>query len=319
MTFVVSEATLDDLLHEVLEKLPQAGLMTRPSRGPALEVVGAVLELRNPRARLSRSASRSRVFSALGELVWYLSGSDDLEHIAHYIKKYRKEATEGIIKGAYGPRLFGEDRGGQIAHITQMLHERPFTRQAVVQLFDRQDLEAGIKDPPCTCTLQFLLRDGKLNLVVYMRSNDAFMGLPHDIFAFTMLQEMVARAVGVELGTYQHFVGSLHLYVDDQEDAEAYLAEGWHSPPEEMPAMPTGDPWGFVEYLVTLERELREGTDRGSEPSGSGSDYWDDLGKVLEAFAVLRDPAQLAAIADSMTDDYYRLYLIDRRANLEAS
>lgn len=51
------------------------------SRGPNTEVFGALIELTDPRARLGCSRPRARVFSPLGELMWYLSGSDELAPI----------------------------------------------------------------------------------------------------------------------------------------------------------------------------------------------------------------------------------------------
>src|SRR5437868_15019071 len=78
------------------------------------------------------------------------------------------------------------------------------TRQAVIQIFDRIDLREKHNDIPCTCTLQLAIRDERLHLLANMRSNDWFSGLPHDVFAFTMLQEMLARALGIEVGTYKH-------------------------------------------------------------------------------------------------------------------
>ncbi|MNP18299.1 Thymidylate synthase [compost metagenome] len=45
-----------------------------------------------------------------------------------------------------------------------------------------------------------------------MRSNDIYLGMPYDIFSFTMLQEMLALELNVELGSYTHMVGSLHIY-----------------------------------------------------------------------------------------------------------
>ena len=95
---------------------------------------------------------------------------------------------------------------------------------------------------PCTCALQFLVRKGKLDLIVYMRSNDVIKGLTHDIFCFTMLQEIAARRLSVELGTYRHCVGSLHLYLSDGEIAQSFLREGWQSTKSAMPPMPKGDP-----------------------------------------------------------------------------
>ncbi len=62
-------------------------------------------------------------------------------------------------------------------------------------------------------------RGSNLHMSVTMRSNDAYMGLPHDVFCFTMLQEMVAKTLGLELGEYYHYVGSMHLYMSDIEAA----------------------------------------------------------------------------------------------------
>ena len=49
-------------------------------------------------------------------------------------------------------------------------------------------------------------------MLTYMRSNDAYWGLPHDVFAFTMLQEILARSLTLELGTYKHAVVLLAVH-----------------------------------------------------------------------------------------------------------
>jgi thymidylate synthase len=48
-----------------------------------------------------------------------------------------------------------------------------------------------------------------------MRSNDAYVGLPYDIFLFTSLQELMASELDIEIGTYYHSVNSLHIYHRD--------------------------------------------------------------------------------------------------------
>jgi thymidylate synthase len=53
-----------------------------------------------------------------------------------------------------------------------------------------------------------------------MRSNDAYLGLPYDMFQFTQLQLSLARALSVDAGWYRHTALSLHIYVDDIEAAE---------------------------------------------------------------------------------------------------
>src|SRR5450759_4353018 len=115
----------------------------------------------------------------------------------------------------------------QIDNVINLLKKKSESRQAVIQLFDASDIVEVHKDIPCTCTLQFLIRQRRLNMITNMRSNDAFLGLPHDIFAFTMLQEIIARTLGVEMGTYKHAVGSLHLYDKNRNSAQQFLDEGW--------------------------------------------------------------------------------------------
>src|SRR5580693_2545295 len=136
--------TLDDLLRYALQSIEKYGETVRASKGRTREVRGVVLELTNPRARLSRTESRGKIFS-----------------------------ERGLVYGGYGPRLFKDWKGVQQFEILiELLKQRPTSRQAVLQLFDSTDLAKPHKDVPCTCTLQFLMRDGKLHLVVYMRSND---------------------------------------------------------------------------------------------------------------------------------------------------
>lgn len=215
----IAAETLDDLMREALDYLFKSGQAIRPEKGDAVEVIGTLLELTNPRARLSRSESRGKVFSCIGELCWYLAGSNSLEFIEYYLPRYAQAADGEIIFGGYGPRLFGMRGHDQIANIVALLRAHSVSRKAVIQLFDAGDLAARHNDIPCTCSLQFLIRSGRLHLVTFMRSNDWFFGLPHDVFAFTMLQEIVARDLGVDVGVYKHAVGSLHLYDCNREAA----------------------------------------------------------------------------------------------------
>jgi thymidylate synthase len=59
--------TLDDLLLKVFRVLLERRERISPTRGDATEVVGALLGLSNPRARLSRTEARGVFFGCLGE------------------------------------------------------------------------------------------------------------------------------------------------------------------------------------------------------------------------------------------------------------
>ena len=313
----LSERSVDDLLYGSMEALVDGGEAIHPTRGPAVEARGARLELQDPRARLSRSYGRGKVFSCLGEFVWYLAGSASVDHIGFYLSQYRNEAEpDGTVHGAYGTRLFAGGR--RLWTAIDTLRDKQDTRQAVVPLLDAVDLADEHSHTPCTVALQFMLRNGYLDMIVFMRSNDAYRGLPHDIFAFTMLQELVARRLAVELGTYVHMVGSLHLYDQDRAVTQQFLNEGVMSY-RPMPPMPDGDPQPFVERLIHAERELRTGT--RIELVSTGEPYWDDLIRLIGAFALSKSPHysddQMTSIRQSMDSDTYDVFYNDRFDLLE--
>lgn len=304
------EDSLDDLLRAAIEAVLERGEHVSPTKGPNRELRGVTLQLTNPRARLSRSESRGKVFSALGELLWYLSGSNATDQITHYISHYSRYDEGGIVFGGYGPRLRGDT--DQFATVVGLLRDRPATRRAVIQIFDAADLLEPHEDVPCTCTLQFLNRAAGLDLIVYMRSNDVFIGLPHDVFCFSMIQELVARSIGVDVGQYIHVAGSLHLYDDNAEDARRFLDEGYFAT-KEMPPMPDLDPMAAVAEILALEAQLRSGLDPLSVPLPSNQ-YWADLARLLVAFELDRagQPDKIPPVIDQMSTDVYNVHLADR-------
>ena len=267
-----------------LEAIMTNGEPISPSKGACRELRGVLLEIANPRARLSRSESRGQAFSCLGELCWYLSGANELAFIEYYIPKYRPFAEDGVLFGAYGPRLLNM-RGdiNQFESIFSLLDRKPSSRQAVIQLFDAEDILTDHKDVPCTSSLQFFIRNERLELLTNMRSNDAYLGLPHDVFCFTMLQELLARKLNIEPGAYRHFVGSMHLYDRNMADARRYINEGWQPTTEYMPSMPIGDPSVQLQRLLDVEKTIRSGIPFDWD-SLNFDDYWADLARLLLIF-----------------------------------
>ncbi|SCX72794.1 thymidylate synthase [Variovorax sp. EL159] len=310
--------SLDDLLFKVYKQILARGTAIKPSKGDARETSGMLLKLSAPRVRLSRSESRGLLFSCLGELLWILAGSNRLDFIQHYIPRYDEFSDDKkTIYGAYGPRLFGKTPNDQVARVIQLLKDKQDSRQAVLQLFDRTDTLEFHRDVPCTCTLQFMVRDSRLHMLTSMRSNDAWLGLPHDVFTFTMLQELVARSVGIELGEYKHAVGSLHLYDEHHDKALQFLDEGWqtHRP---MPPMPKSDPWVAVKGLVDFEKKVR--TSHGSIPTPPATmdPYWEDLATLLtihKAGLVPNNQPEIRRLKRRIHDDVYSTY-IKRRYKL---
>lgn len=312
----IREDSLDDLMRSVIQELLATGERIKPTKDWCTELCGVLLELSNPLARLSRTETRGKPFSALGELCWYLAKRNDLGFIEYYIREYTKSAEDGIIYGAYGPRLFDWDGVNQIANIATRLKANPVTRKTCVQLFNASDIQTDHKDTPCTCTLQFMLRGGKLNMVTYMRSNDVYWGMPHDIFCFTMLQEIIAREVSADLGSYKHVVGSLHLYDDKKDAAMQFLNEGFQSTDLHMPPMPNGNPWPSIGALLQAESEIRLSRTFDEQELDDLDPYWADLVRLLLVFRNRNDVNRITELRDKMSSPVFRTSINMRIAQL---
>jgi thymidylate synthase len=309
--------TLDDALRELYPPLLAQSAVVDTSRSPTRELIGVLIKIQKPRARLSRTEARGKPFSALGELLWYLTRDNQLAFILPYIPRYEEESEDHLtVHGGYGRRLFNQRGENQIENVLALLRETPSSRRAVIQLFDAEDISSARTrrhpEIPCTTTLQLLIRDGLMHMVTTMRSNDAYVGLPHDVFCFTMLQEIIARSVERELGSYSHFVGSMHLYEKDRDDAQRYVEEGVQ-PRIEMPAMPSGDPWPPIGRLLEAERRIRNAEDLDADNWGVAP-YWADLIRLLQIFFATGDEAQIDCLKLAMTYSRYRPFIDSRRS-----
>lgn len=312
----ITRDSLDAVLHELYRALDEYGESNAGSRGHTKELLGVSLRIIKPRARISRSENRGKPFSALGELLWYLSGSDKLEFIRPYVKEYVDDAVDGVLEGAYGPRLLAmRGKINQFTSIDSLLRKKPGSRRAVIQLFNAEDIATDHKEIPCTTTLQFHLRANTLHMSVTLRSNDAYWGLPHDVFCFTMIQEMMARRLGVEMGEYYQYVGSMHVYEDYYEQMKDYIKEGVQQTLE-MPPMPDGDPFAVVDQLLRIEAKLRNGEEVDVRTEFD-QPYWADISRLLQVFwaqkwAGEKYAEQLKRLRDEVSSPAYRTYIDGR-------
>ena len=288
---VIEGRYLDEVLRALYGALANSTDSFSAGKGTGQDLLAPKVVLKVPRARISATATRGRLISALGEFCWYMSGSSDLDFIRHYIPKYPPLDDDdnpldvcGGLRDAYGPRLIGSGQFGfntnQLERIIERLSRKSDTRRAVISILESADLAHGREEAPCTLALQFIRRRERLHLIAIMRSNDAYLGFPHDVFCFSMIQEIVARALGIGLGEYHHFATSLHLYDRDKDKVSAYLSEGFQNPTFAMPKMPTGDQRENLAKFLGVESQIRSGEIcRASEirlPQ-----YWKDLALVL--------------------------------------
>jgi thymidylate synthase len=266
--------SLDDLLYATYHEILENGISISSKRAPNIEITQFAATLLNPRIRTSMSLDRKLVKSKFAEFAWYLSKDEDKDFILPYIKAYDQEENDNNkILGAYGSKIFGsKDRKSQYERVIEQIEKRETTKQAYIAISDSENYKfrhEQFHSPPCTIGLHFYVRQAKLNLTVYMRSNDAYLGLPHDLFCFTMLQELVSLRTNTALGVYTHCATSMHIYETHQQKIKDYLNEGLHEPIE-MPSMVDSS-----EQMLDLVSKEFDPKNNISNLS-SLNDYWRD-------------------------------------------
>lgn len=235
----------------LLKALLEEGNNVSPRGMLTKEISPVGITIKNPRKKVISSKIRKPNYGFMvGELLWILQGSNNVEHIAHYNKQWSSFSDDNVtLNGAYGQRIFKwdglfdiyeidsvDDEGNAHPEISceqivmnqfelayEQLKADPDSRQATIVLFNPVQDYRVTKDKPCTNLIRFMIRDNKLNMTVFMRSNDIIKGYFYDIFNFAMLQEIMAGKLGIEVGKYTHIADSLHLYESDFELAKSII------------------------------------------------------------------------------------------------
>ena len=158
-------------------------------------------------------------FFHLVEAIWMLTGSKSLDPIIEFNPGMIDFSDDGeTLNGAYGFRWFEQFDLDQIQWNINVLEADPESRRAVLQMWDPScDLNSPSTDIPCNTNIYFKIREGNLNMTVCNRSNDMLWGAyGANAVHMSVLQEYVAAALNVSIGTYTQISDSLHIYENKQ-------------------------------------------------------------------------------------------------------
>ena len=150
---------------------------------------------------------------AKAEWEWYLSGDPSIDKLGEIYGKippiWERMATNRVVNSNYG---YQWARNNQLQYVSKLLKDNPNTRQAAISIYDCKEHPKYANDTPCTYAVQFTVLNNKLNMSVYMRSNDLWYGFCNDQYQFSRLQRLMSKMTGYDVGTYYHHAHNLHLY-----------------------------------------------------------------------------------------------------------
>ena len=164
----------------------------------------------------------------VAEAAWILSGDNRVSTISKYSKKIGDYSDDGkYFAGAYGPPF-----RDQLPYILKCLTTDNSSRQAVISIWRPRPYPS--KDIPCTISLQFLLRHNSLHTVATMRSSDAWLGWPYDVYNFSCITAFIALHLDVDIGRLYFTAGSQHLYDEHIDTAHEIANKTYYNDPKKL-------------------------------------------------------------------------------------
>ena len=135
----------------------------------------------------------------------------------------------GPIYGVQWRKWKGEDGTviDQIAQAIETIKTNPTSRRNIVTAWNPTEIDTIVTSgglPPCHTLFQFNVRGDKLDLHLYQRSADTFLGVPFNIASYSLLLAMVAQVTGKQPGDFIHTLADTHLYLNHLEQVDEQLS-----------------------------------------------------------------------------------------------
>lgn len=204
--------------------------------------------------------------SVVGELLWFLEGSEDERRLAEItFEKSREDLigkntiwtananSQGKALGyvntdtmkelgpVYGAqwRNFNDENIDQVEDVIDLLKNSPDSRRIVLSAWNpaQTDLTAL---PPCHTLAQFRVLNGRLSCHLYQRSADFGLGVPFNVASYSLLTHMLAQIAELEVGDFIWTGGDCHVYHNHFDAVQEQLKRHpMKSPTLEMPEFKT--------------------------------------------------------------------------------
>lgn len=218
--FMLTVNNVNEALPEGLKLLSMHGIVRESRVGDVITMPRPVVtNYLQPKRRVlfNRARDPNPYFHFL-EALWMLGGRNDVEWITRILSNFGQFSDDGVtFHGAYGYRWRKHFVMDQILMAASMLKENKAERRAVVAMWDADhDLGAQVKDVPCNTHIYFRIspKSGALDMTVCCRSNDIVWGAyGSNVVHMSMLQELVAAIIGVEVGVYSQVSNDYHAYL----------------------------------------------------------------------------------------------------------
>lgn len=211
----------DSVFLQLCKKIKSKGKFFSPRTLETKELIFEPFVITNPlKCILSNSNRKISEKYIYNEIKWYISGDLNIDKIKDHSKMWATiQDKDGKINSNYGYYVYIEktpENVSQFDYVIDKLSNDIDSRQAIINI-NNISHKYDTKDFPCTISIQFIIRDDKLSMIVNMRSTDIIYGLSNDVPAFVFFMKHVFDKLSLihknlSIGNYYHVSASLHIY-----------------------------------------------------------------------------------------------------------
>jgi len=130
-------------------------------------------------------------------------------------------------------RNFNSEWVDQIKNAIYQIKNNPTNRRIIVSAWNPAQIDEMLL-PPCHAFFQFNVdtTNNKLNLQLYQRSADMFLGVPFNIASYSAMLMMFAEITWLQAGTFTHTLWDAHIYSNHYNQVNEQLSREPFSLPE---------------------------------------------------------------------------------------
>ena len=129
------------------------------------------------------------------------------------------EECAGTIGTAYGWIV---NRYKLTESLIETLKTDPCNRRMIMSLWQNEWLNTAAL-PSCVWNSQWNVAEGRLNMMVTVRSNDVPLGMPFNVCQYAVLCHLIAQVCGLKPGKFTYVINNAHIYENQIEGIREQL------------------------------------------------------------------------------------------------
>ena len=213
------EKVWKELLNEVIYN----GKYTYKDDSKIKEVIGVHKQIKNPYSNsiinISADKFASYVKKGIFDIAEYpIKGEALFDYVTSLDDEHQIYLDDDGFIYTYSERLQNYNDINQLDVIINRLNKNINSNRAIAVTYNPM-VDMNRQDIPCLQLIQALVRNDKLILSVYFRSNDLYGAFPSNMMFLTYLGMKIANELGVQFDYIDYHCSSLHIYETDYQQA----------------------------------------------------------------------------------------------------